>query len=469
MESYQSQENLLEEINYLRIEVASLKNEKAAFDIQNKLLEILVERQKSSTEIEVLKTSLQKTLDLAAALTGAEKGSLFLLESSGKVTEAILTRAEVTPKQRASLIGSVLDKGLAGWVNKHRQIGLISDTSKDDRWLTLPNQPYVARSALAVPILRGENLLGILTLLHSEVDKFTIEVAKQMQLTANQIALVLENARLYSKLDKYSQALDAELEKGRQIQIDFLPNQIYQPANWRINACFHPAKQVAGDFYDAFPLGKYVGLVIADVCDKGVGAALFMALMRSLIRVFSGQTQLRGLSFTSDQPLSEAQAAYQYQIQALQAVELTNNYVAQNHCELGMFATMFFGVLDPATGLLLYINGGHEPLFLIGKTGIKARLKSTGPAVGMMPNMNFEIKQIQFEPGDVLVGYTDGVTEGKNPDGELFSEKRLLSILEQPQVPDSDLLSLIEKNLFDYMAGAPQFDDITMLSVEYIA
>lgn len=472
MELDQKSENLLEELDFLRKEVALLKNEKAAFELQKQLLENLVETENSRNE-EVLKTSLQHTLDLAAVLTKAEKGSLFLLESSGKVTEAILTRAEVTAKQKASLIGNVLDKGLAGWVGKNRQIGLISDTETDDRWLKLPDQPYVARSALAIPILRGENLLGILTLLHSQVNHFSLEVVKQMQITADHMALVLENARLYSKLDKYSKALDSELEKGRQIQRDFLPSEIFQPVNWHINACFHPAQKVAGDFYDAFPLGQYVGLVIADVCDKGVGAALFMALMRSLIRVFSGQIQVRGPSFFGIQePKVSQQDYYHYQNQVLQAVQLTNNYVAQNHGLLGMFATMFFGVLDPLNGLLLYINGGHEPLLVINKSDptskptIKTLLEPTGPAVGIIPNIHFEIKQVQLEPGDILLGYTDGVTEAKNSDGNLFTYRRLLSLLEQPFSSASSLLNLIEKNLFDYMAEAPQFDDITMLTVE---
>lgn len=470
------QEQLIEEIESLRREVTALKNEKAAFEVQKKLLENLVDTESFSAETEVLKVSLQKTLDLATELTRAEKGSLFLLEPSGKIVDAILSRLEVTPKQRANLIGKVLDKGLAGWVIRHRQVGLIADTEKDDRWLTLPDQPYIVRSALAVPILRGEKLLGILTLLHSEPNRFSQKVAEQMRLTTDQMALVLENARLYSKLDKYSKALDAELEKGRQIQIDFLPYEIYQPANWQIAACFHPARQVSGDFYDTFLLpSDNVGLVIADVCDKGVGAALFMALMRSLIRVFASQAKLQGRTsviLAENRPtsgwLGQSMLTNLSHLEVLQAVSLTNNYVAQNHWQLSMFATMFFGVLDPATGLLTYINGGHEPLFIIGDSGIKNTLKATGPAVGMMPTVKFAINQVQLEPGDILIGYTDGVTEGKNPEGELFTDKRFLSLLEQPATSVTELLDRIKTNLFDYIAEAPQFDDITMLAVQRV-
>ncbi|MBW4578387.1 MAG: SpoIIE family protein phosphatase [Tildeniella nuda ZEHNDER 1965/U140] len=331
-------------------------------------------------------------------------------------------------------------------------------------------------------------LLGILTLLHSEPAQFSPEQANLMQVTADQIALVLENAQLYgnleqayhsldqakTKIEAYSKALDAELEKGRQIQLDFLPNTLPQLPGWEIAACFYPARQVAGDFYDAFMLpGGNVGLVIADVCDKGVGAALFMALFRSLIRVFSGQTRLGGIAIIGNDVneglanLIDSQVTTDLdQINALKAVALTNNYIAQEHAEMSMFATLFFGVLNPSTGVLTYINGGHEPLFVLQDSVVKQTLNSTGPAVGMMPNMKFKVQQIQLEPGDTLFGYTDGVTEARAPDHALFTPKRLMTLLQQPIASASALLDGIKTTLFKYIDNAPQFDDITMLAIQ---
>jgi phosphoserine phosphatase RsbU/P len=485
--NHQSKEQqLIEEVESLRRELSELHTEKAAFMALRKVLENLVAMARSEEQEEVLKVALQNTLDFASSVTGAEKGSLFLLDSNGVVTDSILTRQDASEEQRSRLIGKVFDKGLAGWVLRHRQMGLITDTETDDRWLTLPNQPYAVRSALAVPIIWGEELLGILTLLHSQPGHFTKEVVSLMEATADQTALFLENARLYGKLEEsyysldqakqaieaYSKALDYELEKGRQIQIDFLPTEIPQLPNWEIAACFYPARQVAGDFYDAFMLpGDYVGLVIADVCDKGVGAALFMALFRSLIRVFSGHTRLGGFSIVgNDEELSSCiypqLTTDLNQINALKAVALTNNYIAQAHYELSMFATLFFGVLNPANGSLTYINGGHEPLFIVGSDGVKATLNPTGPAVGMMPNMKFKIQQIQLEPGDILLGYTDGVTEANAPNGELFTNKRLLSLLKQNTLSAGELLDHIKTHLFAYVDDAQQFDDITMLAVQ---
>jgi sigma-B regulation protein RsbU (phosphoserine phosphatase) len=314
-------------------------------------------------------------------------------------------------------------------------------------------------------------VIGVLNVSNEEPIDYTAEDLKILTTLASQAVSVIENAIRHKSQIQEAMA-HAELEKGRQIQRDFLPNQILQPPNWEIAACFYPARKVAGDFYDAFWLpGDCVGLVIGDVCDKGVGAALFMALFRSLIRVFSGQTQLRGLSLVANDEgiggMIDLEGTIDLDhINALKAVALTNNYIAQEHAQMSMFATIFFGVLNPKTGFLSYISGGHVPLFLLGSTGVKETLNSTGPPVGIIPDTKFKIKQVQLEPGDILIGYTDGVTEGKDPNGKLFTDKRLRSLLEQPAASASDLLKRITTHLFAYMNDAPQFDDITILAVQ---
>jgi sigma-B regulation protein RsbU (phosphoserine phosphatase) len=472
----------LKESNALKQELNQLRNEKAAIQVQSRLLENFVAFARSSAKETVLTKILQKTLEVSAELTGADKGSLFLLDENGAVIDSILTRQDTTPEQRSKIIGQVFEEGLAGWVIRHRKIGLISDTRDDDRWVDLPNQPYTVGSALAVPILRGENLLGILTLLHDRSGHFNQKTANLMRLTAGQIASALENARLYSKLNEsfrvlekaklkieaYSKALDAELQKGKKIQLAFLPDHLPKLPGWEIAVYFHPARQVSGDFYDAFLLpGDRIGLVIADVCDKGVGSALFMALFRSLIRVFSGQITLRGVSVPGSDKDGEDYSG-EFVRQALHAVPLTNDYIATEHDREGMFATLFFGVLDPKTGKLIYINGGHESLLIVNQSGVKNFLKASGPVVGMMPSMHFKVEHAHIEPGDILIGYTDGVTEALSPGKELFTKKRFLSLLEKPASTATELIEQIKIDLFDHIANAPQFDDITMLAVHRV-
>jgi sigma-B regulation protein RsbU (phosphoserine phosphatase) len=270
---------------------------------------------------------------------------------------------------------------------------------------------------------------------------------------------------LYAKLSNYSKALNAELEKGKKIQRDFLPADIPQIPGWEIDTCFHPARQVSGDFYDVFMLpGNYIGLVIADVCDKGVGSALYMALFRSLIRVFSGQISLGGWSAAKsskdNEKPSEADVA-----RMLHAVSLTNDYIAEEHGQEVMFATLFFGVLNPATGDLSFVNGGHEPPCIIGPSGIKKSLKAFGPVVGIISGAEFEIQHAQLDYGDSLIGYTDGVTEALSPQKTFFSKEKFLALIEDPVSSASELIERIKTQLFSHIDNAPQFDDITMLAV----
>jgi len=282
----------------------------------------------------------------------------------------------------------------------------------------------------------------------------------------------------FQQVEAYSRVLNEELEKGREMQINFLPNQLLQMPGWETAAFFKPARQVAGDFYDVFKLpGGSIGFVVADVCDKGVGAALFMALFRSLIRIFSGQTSLEGSPLTWGDALLDEPAGFAdnppldpTHISALKAVQLTNNYIAVNHGDLAMFATLFFGILDPATGLLSYISGGHEPLFIVGPGGgVKEHLPATGPSVGIEPEIGFKIQQAQLEPGDILLGYTDGVTEATAPDDTFYTKERLVSILTAPASSAADLLNRIANSLQEHIGEADAFDDITLLAIRRIS
>lgn len=278
------------------------------------------------------------------------------------------------------------------------------------------------------------------------------------------------------QVQEYSAALNSELEQGLRIQQDFFPSQLPQIPGWEFSAFFKPARKVAGDFYDVFELpSNQVGIVIADVCDKGVGAALFMGLFRSLIRIFSGQTILKGLVLPNNKPphtlentASNKAAADSLQENALQAVRLTNNYIAQNHGDLGMFATLFFGVLNPATGVLAYINGGHEPPFLVGTNGGKKRLDPNGPAVGIIADHTFNTSRVDLEPGDILIGYTDGISEALSSDGKLFTKDRLESLVEQSVTSAADLLNRIRISVSAHTKNAEQEDDITLLAIQRV-
>jgi serine phosphatase RsbU (regulator of sigma subunit) len=269
-------------------------------------------------------------------------------------------------------------------------------------------------------------------------------------------------------VEAYSRELRRELETGREMQQNFLPSRLIQPPGWEVAAYFRPARQVAGDYYDVFALpGGRLGLVIADVCDKGVGAALFMALFRSLIRIFAGQFAPDGPAGgeTANPQASAGTAATRDGI-ALRAVELTNRYVAGNHGDLGMFASLFFGVLDTAGGEMDYVNAGHEPpVILHSQGGMRLRLKATGPVVGIRPDVRFGCERVRLLPGETLLAFTDGVPEASGSSGEFFGHGRLTALLGRPVTSASHLIGVIAERVLAHTGEAEQFDDITLLAV----
>jgi phosphoserine phosphatase RsbU/P len=261
--------------------------------------------------------------------------------------------------------------------------------------------------------------------------------------------------RLHDRERAYTESLARELEIGRRIQRGFLPDHLPAAPGWDLAARFRPAREVAGDFYDVFWIfqdgGGYHGrlcLIVADVCDKGVGAALFMALFRSLLRS-TAQTCAPGGS----------DAAH-----AVHTIETVNDYIATTHSAANMFATVFFGILDPASGRLVYVNGGHDAPAVIGRDGAR-RLEPTGPALGLLPGLEFGTSETALAPGETLVGFTDGATDMQAPDGSFFSEERLLELIAAPAPSVEALLDRIDAALAEHAGSADAFDDITLLAV----
>lgn len=453
-------------------------SEKIALEIQTKLLQNFISLVRSSNEEGMLKTTLQKTVDLSAEITGAEAGSLFLLNSAGVVTDCIMMRETSSSEDSERLLGSVLDKGLAGWVVKHREVGLIHDTRNDKRWLDLPDQPYTVRSAIVTPILKGKSLFGILSLVHSQPDRFTDHTATLMKATADHIAIVLENAKLYDTLNEafhqlekaketieaYSNALTAELERGRHMQRTLLPDRMPDIPGWKIEACFYPAKQVSGDFYDIFQTDdQRFGIIIADVCDKGVSAALFMGIFRSLIHAYlegahsgNGRIQISGKYQDESGQLSDKVGG---------ALAFLNHYILRHHGSEGIFATLFFGALNIFDGQLDYINAGHEPLMVVGKDGTERDLLPTGPAIGITSEAHFDLQSVFLDYGETLIGFTDGITDACENDGKRFCRAGVREAIERADESDKDYMRSIIDDVFTHLGCCDLTDDIAMISI----
>jgi phosphoserine phosphatase RsbU/P len=268
------------------------------------------------------------------------------------------------------------------------------------------------------------------------------------------VGACLEKKRLRDRERLYARSLEREMDIGREIQAGFLPAVLPAPEGWELAVRFRPARQVAGDFYDAFALpgGRGTALVVADVCDKGVGAALFMALCRSLLRAVSEQAWAAADGRADGEVLHEV-------------VAFVNDYVARTHGAANMFATVFFGVLDPATGALVYVNGGHDAPAIAAAGAVRARLEPTGPAVGMFPELPFGIGEARLDPGEALLLFTDGASDARDAAGAVFGEERLLALACAGDPSPGAMLERIDAALAEHAAGADPFDDVTLLAV----
>ncbi|HTP09081.1 MAG TPA: SpoIIE family protein phosphatase [Anaerolineae bacterium] len=270
----------------------------------------------------------------------------------------------------------------------------------------------------------------------------------------------LEKKRLHDLEQLYLKGLQRELEIGREIQLGFLPAELPQVAGWEIAAYFKAAHVVAGDFYDAFllPDGN-LACVIGDVCDKGVGAALFMTLFRSLIRATSTSAVSYGECDVSSVTPPE---------RLHHVVSFTNKYLVEIHGDANMFATVFIGFFDLQTGTLSYINCGNEPPLLLRSGGVTA-LKPTGPMVGVMPKAVFAVKEVELEKNDLLLAFTDGVPDACNSANDYFGRECLLQLLKADNPTPALLLKQIAERLHRFIGTTDQFDDITVLAVKRVA
>ncbi len=315
------------------------------------------------------------------------------------------------------------------------------------------------KSWLGVPMLVRGQVTGILSLQSiTRENAFREGDRRLLETLAASMSVALENARMWEQEKTYREALEHEFEVGRSIQAGFLPEVLPQPAGWEIAAYLKPAREVAGDFYDVFRLGEgKVGLVIADVCDKGLGAALFMTLVRSLLRAVANLDAYSNLRdrvrHTSERRL-------------LEAVQLTNNYLEENHGMTGMFATVFFAILDTHSGVLKYINCGHLPPCLVHLDNSVTILPRTGPALGAIRGTLHEVKEAILAPGEVLFMYTDGVTDAENAAGVKLEETGLRQLLHHEDCP-AELLDRITAQIAQFSRGVKQFDDISMLAVRH--
>ena len=257
---------------------------------------------------------------------------------------------------------------------------------------------------------------------------------------AQQAAIAVVNDQLYREAAERNR-LEQELDVARQIQTSFIPHGSPKIQKCDVASFWQAARQVGGDFYDFvdLPEGRW-GIVVADVADKGVPAALFMALSRTIIRT---------IALGRHEPASMLQRA---------------NRIIWNDTTSDLFVTVFYGIWDPATEKLTYGNAGHNPPLLLRRAGQNQLLRGDGIAMGVLEEVSIEQREVSLERGDVAIFYTDGVTEAMNEDEDEFGMDRLRLAAEAAEGKSAaEIVASITDAIRDFAGDTAQFDDITLV------
>jgi phosphoserine phosphatase RsbU/P len=265
---------------------------------------------------------------------------------------------------------------------------------------------------------------------------------------SQQAAMAIQNDLLQREVLE-RERLEREFQLAREIQQTFLPDSLPEHERWELYSLWRPARQVSGDFYDVIPLrGDKWGLVIADVADKGMPAALYMTLIRTLLR-----------ASVKDEDNSPA-----FVLQRVNDLLVADS-------KSGMFVTLFYGVLSTNSHSFTYANAGHNPPIIIRSNNPRLqKLPGTGMALGIFEGIKIQQRTVRFKPGDSLVLYTDGITEAFSPHNQMFGEKRLMQTIRRNGIlPARELAQSIDLAVTSFIQDGTSSDDITMLILRRIS
>jgi phosphoserine phosphatase RsbU/P len=387
-----------------------------------------------------LEALLELILDRAFAQLTPEEGAIFLRRPDGGFDRAAARRAQGVGGDylySRRLAQEVTEKGVAA---------LVADASLDARFSASESIVVSgARSIVAAPLLDSEGCLGMIVLSakrrprpFSEDDlELLVAFASAAALRIRNLALTEETAR--------RRLLDKELELAHDIQVAMLPRRFPSRPELDVAAVLRPARTVGGDLYDVVDDDGRIWLLIGDVSGKGVGAALFMAVTKTLFRALA--------------PGAPSVA---------EAVGRVNRELARDN-ERAMFVTVFAARLELATGELEYVNAGHNPTYRLAVEGCAPLGGPVDPALGAVEDWAYRSERVRLQPGDGLVLYTDGVVEAHNAREEEFHALRLESYLAGCRgAAASSLVSGLVERVEEFAGEAAQYDDVTVLALRYL-
>jgi phosphoserine phosphatase RsbU/P len=333
-----------------------------------------------------------------------------------------------------------MGEGLIGYVALNGKPFISPDVRNEPRYV---NARAATLSEMVAPIISNEEVIGVFDLESDELDAYQNDDLEVLMLLASQVAIIIEKVMLHEQLIE-KQRLETQLEVARQVQLELLPPRDPQLEGFDISAYNFPTEEVSGDYYDWVRLyDDQIGIVIADVAGKGVPAALLMAFLRASLRAASH------IGYAPHISMSKV------------------NYLLWESIERHQFVTAFYGILDATNRTLAYSNAGHNPPLLIDADN-KVRFEERGSVpLGMFRDSRYYEYYATIEPGQILILYTDGVTEAMNSADEEYGRQRLVdAALRGRDLSARALIELIHQDVIDWTEGRGAHDDVTFFVIK---
>jgi sigma-B regulation protein RsbU (phosphoserine phosphatase) len=333
-----------------------------------------------------------------------------------------------------------LGEGLIGQVAVTGEPIYSPDVRENSAYI---NARTETRSELVAPIISNTETIGVFDLESDELNAYSEDDLQVLMLLASQVAIIIEKVMLHEQLIE-KKRLEGQLEVARQVQLELLPANDPQLEGYDISAYNFPTEEVSGDYYDWVRIyDDQIGLVIADVSGKGVPAALLMAFLRASLR-------------------AATHIGYSPHISMAKV-----NYLLWESIERNQFVTAFYGILDVTNKTLTYTNAGHNPPILLAKNGDIRFIERGSVPLGMFRDTRYHEYYLTTEPGDVLLLYTDGVTEAQNAKDEEFGRDRLAAAAKaHRQLGARELITAVHKDVIKWTDGRGATDDVTFFVIK---
>ena len=333
-----------------------------------------------------------------------------------------------------------MGEGFLGTVAQSGRAIISPDVSKDPRYFAARER---TRSEMLAPIISNDRVIGVFDLGSDNLDAYSDDDLTILQLLTSQVAIIIEKVRLHEQVVE-KKRIQAQLEVARQVQLDLLPDNDPQVEGFDVSAYIFPTEEVSGDYYDWVKIfDDQIGIVVADAVGKGIPAALLMAFLRASLR-------------------AGVQIGYAPHIAFSKVGDLLYDSIEDNQ-----FITAIYGILDSTNRTFVFSNAGHNPPLLIKPDGEYRFVEYGDVPLGMFQDVHYHQHFIRFEDKQVLVLYTDGITEAANPNGEEYGAERLAKrVLDGIDLSARQLIDHIRKGIADFTERKFLDDDGTLFIVK---